>query len=100
MTITISENYEEVKNSITNQNIKNVSANSILSGKLNLKNLLLNHYSDTLHKTSLTFTPNKFLVSGIGKTYFYPHNTNSKIQYYDDVANFLESQNIFSNIFN
>ena len=99
LTITISENSEEVKNSITNQNIKNVSANSILSGKLNLKNLLLNHYSDTLHKTSLTFTPNKFLVSGIGKTYFYPHNTNSKIQYYDDVANFLESQNIFSNIF-
>ena len=98
LSITISENVEEITNSLPNERISNISANSILSGKVSIKNLILNHYSDNLHKVSLTFTPNKFLVTGIGKSYFYPHNTNSKIQYYDDITVFLESQNIISNI--
>ena len=96
--ITISENTGEITNNLSNDRIKNISANSILSGKLNVRNLLLNHYSDNIHRRSLTFTPSKFLVTGIGKSYFYPHNINSKIQYYDDVTVLLESKNIFSNI--
>ena len=99
LSITISENTEEIKNNISNDRIKNVSANSISSGKLDVRNLALEHFSNSIHKRSLTFTPNKFLVTGIGKSYFYPHNTNSRIQYYDDVTVFLESQNIFSNVF-
>lgn len=98
LVITISENTEEVINSLDKNRIKNVSANSILSGKISINNLSLNHFSDNIYKRSLTFTPNKFLVTGIGKSYFYPYNVNSKIQYYDDVTFFLDSQNIFSNI--
>lgn len=98
LVITISENVEEIKNNLSNDRIKNISANSILSGKISLNNLSLNHFSDNIHKRSLVFTPSKFLVTGIGKSYFYPHNINSKIQYYDDVTFFLESENIFSNI--
>lgn len=96
--ITISENIEEVSGNLSNNRIKNISASSISSGKLNIRNLVLNHYSDSVHKRNLTFTPNKFLVTGIGKSYFYPHNSSSKIQYYDDVTVFYESRNIFSNI--
>ncbi len=98
LVITINENTEEVINNISNDRIKNISANSISSGKLNLRTIALNHFSDNIHKRRLTFTPNKFLVTGIGKSYFYPHNVNSKIQYYDDISVFLESQNTFSNI--
>ena len=98
LVIVIEENIDEIQNSLSNERIKNVSANSITSGKLNVKNLLLNHTSDNLYKTSLEFIPEKYLVTGIGKTYFYPQNTNSKIQYNDNITNFLKSQNIFSNI--
>ena len=96
--ISISENTEEIKNNLSNDRIRNVSANSISSGKFNVSNLLLNHFTDNIYKRSASFVPNKFLITGIGKSYFYPHNVNSKIQYYDDITYFLESQNTFSNI--
>lgn len=88
----------EIKNDLTNDYIKNLSANSISTGKISINNLKINHYSENRYKQLLTFTPDKFLTTGIGKSYLYPQNTNSYIQYNDNISAFYKSANIITSL--
>ena len=88
----------EIKNNVTNDYIKNLSANSISTGKISINNLKINHYSENRYKQSLTFTPDKYLTTGIGKSYLYPQNTNSYIQYNDNISVFYKSVNIITSL--
>ena len=88
----------EIKNSLSNDFIKNLSANSISTGKISINNLKINHYSENRYKEALTFTPDKYLVTGIGKSYLYPQNTNSAIQYNDNISAFYKSTNIITSL--
>jgi hypothetical protein len=88
----------EINNSLSNDFIKNLSANSISTGKISINNLKINHYSENRYKDALTFTPDKYLITGIGKSYLYPQNTNSAIQYNDNISVFYKSSNIFTSL--
>ena len=88
----------EIKNSLSNDFIKNLSANSISTGKISINNLKINHYSENRYKEALTFTPDKYLITGIGKSYLYPQNTNSAIQYNDNISAFYKSANIITSL--
>ena len=88
----------EIKNNLSNDYIKNLSANSISTGKISINNLKINHYSENRYKQPLTFTPDKYLTTGIGKSYLYPQNTNSYIQYNDNISAFYKSANIITSL--
>jgi hypothetical protein len=88
----------EIKNDLTNDYIKNLSANSVSTGKISINNLKINHYSENRYKQPLTFTPDKYLTTGIGKSYLYPQNTNSYIQYNDNISAFFKSANIITSL--
>lgn len=88
----------EIKNDLSNDFIKNLSANSVSTGKISINNLKINHYSENKYKQTLTFTPDKYLTTGIGKSYLYPQNTNSYIQYNDNISAFYKSANIITSL--
>ena len=88
----------EINNSLSNDFIKNLSANSISTGKVSINNLKINHYSENRYKEALTFIPDKYLVTGIGKSFLYPQNTNSAIQYNDNISVFYKSANIITSL--
>jgi hypothetical protein len=88
----------EIKNNLTNDYIKNLSANSVSTGKISINNLKINHYSENRYKQPLTFIPDKYLTTGIGKSYLYPQNTNSYIQYNDNISAFYKSANIITSL--
>ena len=89
---------EEIRNSLSNDFINSLSADNISTGKISVNNLKINHFSENRYKETLTFVPDKFLVTGIGKSYLYPQNTNSSIQYNDSLCFFYKSANIFSSL--
>lgn len=96
--VVIKARKEEIQNSVSNDFIKNLSANSISTGKISINNLKINHYSENRYKDTLSFAPDKFLITGIGKSYLYPQNLNSAIQYNDEISVFYKSANIFSSL--
>jgi hypothetical protein len=98
LSVVIKTRKTEIINNLTNDYIKNLSANSISTGKVSINNLKINHYSENRYKQPLTFTPDKFLTTGIGKSYLYPQNTNSYIQYNDDISYFYKSANIITSL--
>lgn len=98
LSVVIKARKTEIKNDLTNDYIKNLSANSISTGKISINNLKINHYSENRYKQPLTFTPDKFLTTGIGKSYLYPQNTNSYIQYNDNISAFYKSANIITSL--
>jgi hypothetical protein len=88
----------EITNSLSDDFVRNLSAYSISTGKISINNLKINHYNENRYKEALTFTPDKFLTTGIGKTYLYPQNVNSAIQYNDNISAFYKSANIFTSL--
>lgn len=88
----------EIQNNLSNDFIKSLSAYSITSGKISTNNLLINHYSKNRYKESLTFIPENILTTGIGKTFLYPQNLNSAIQYNDEINYFYKSSNIITSL--
>ena len=98
LSVVIKARKTEIKNDLTNDYIKNLSANSVSTGKISINNLKINHYSENRYKQPLTFTPDKFLTTGIGKSYLYPQNTNSYIQYNDNISAFYKSVNIITSL--
>jgi len=98
LSVVIKARKTEIKNNLTNDYIKNLSANSVSTGKISINNLKINHYSENRYKQPLTFTPDKFLTTGIGKSYLYPQNTNSYIQYNDNISAFYKSVNIITSL--
>ena len=98
LSVVIKARKTEIKNVLTNDYIKNLSANSISTGKISINNLKINHYSENRYKQTLTFTPSKYLTTGIGKSYLYPQNTNSYIQYNDNISAFYKSANIITSL--
>jgi hypothetical protein len=98
LSVVIKARKTEIKNDLTNDYIKNLSANSVSTGKISINNFKINHYSENRYKQPLTFTPDKFLTTGIGKSYLYPQNTNSYIQYNDNISAFYKSANIITSL--
>ena len=98
LSVVIKARKTEIKNDLLNDFIKNLSANSISTGKISINNLKINHFSENRYKQSLTFTPDKYLTTGIGKSYLYPQNTNSYIQYNDNISAFYKSANIITSL--
>lgn len=98
LSVVIKARKTEIKNNLTNDYIKNLSANSVSTGKISINNLKINHYSENRYKQPLTFTPDKYLTTGIGKSYLYPQNTNSYIQYNDNISAFYKSANIITSL--
>ena len=98
LSVVIKARKTEIKNDLSNDFIKNLSANSISTGKISINNLKINHFSENRYKQSLTFTPDKYLTTGIGKSYLYPQNTNSYIQYNDNISAFYKSANIITSL--
>ena len=98
LVVYIDENFDEVSGLLNNKNINNLDAAQIISGKVSLNNLKLYHFSRNRYKESLTFTPEKYLIAGIGRTILYPYNTSSSLQFSDSISKIYESNNINSNI--
>ena len=98
LSVVIKARKTEIKKNLTNDYIKNLSANIISTGNISINNLKINHYSENRYKQALTFTPDKFLITGVGKSYLYPQNLNSYIQYNDNISAFYKSANIITSL--
>ena len=98
LVVYVDENFDEVSGLLNNKNIDNLDASQIISGKVSLNNLKLYHSSRNRYKEQLTFIPEKYLISGIGRTILYPYNTSSSLQFSDSISKIYESNNINSNL--
>ena len=94
----IDENLNEVTGQIKDKNIENVDASQFISGKVSLNNLKLYHASRSRHREPIIFKPEKYLVSGIGRTILYPYNTVSSLQFSDNVLSIYATNNLNSNL--
>ena len=93
LVIVLSENRDEITGNLSNNNIDSVLANTIDSGEILSRVLNINHSNEYRYKEICSFTPEKYLVAGLGRTVLYPTNLSSSLQYNDKVLSFSRSKN-------
>ena len=93
LVIYIDKNVVEFTGNLKNKNIDSVSASKIKSGKISSNVLDITHSNQYRFRDLCSFTPDKNLVAGIGRTILYPYNTTSKIQFNDNIKSFYKSSN-------
>jgi hypothetical protein len=89
----LSENRDEISGNLSNNNIDSVLANTVDSGEILSRVLNINHSNEYRYKELCSFTPEKYLVAGLGRTVLYPTNLSSSLQYNDKVLSFNKSKN-------
>jgi hypothetical protein len=95
--INIEQVGREIANQLSSENILNINANSFTKGTLpnsRIKNL--SHSYKMRFKELAEYIPNKYLLSGLGNTDFYPENTSSDLQFNKEIYFILESYNFGS----
>jgi hypothetical protein len=91
--VVLSENRDEISGNLSNNNIDSVLANTVDSGEILSRVLNINHSNEYRYKELCAFTPEKYLVAGLGRTVLCPTNLSSSLQYNDKVISFSKSKN-------